>query len=267
MQIPLKLGRGIEDRDRRGGTKVAVINERLAQIHFPNQSPIGRRFRVDAGPLAADYEVIGVVANTKFHALRRDFGPGFYAAWDQHQDEAEGMSFVIRMDRMSSSIAAAVRQAVADVDPAVPVLNLMTIEDHIDESLKQERLFAQLSTVFGLLALVLASVGLYGVRSYSVSRRTSEIGVRMALGASRAEITAWVMRETAGLTIVGVLIGIIAGLGATRLIRSMLYGLEPHDPAIFAGAAALLAVVAAVAGYLPARRASRVDPMVALRID
>jgi ABC-type antimicrobial peptide transport system permease subunit len=158
-----------------------------------------------------------------------------------------------------------VRQTVAEIDPAVPVLSLLTLEQQIDDQLKQERLFARLSTAFGLLALVLASVGLYSVRSYSVSRRTSEIGVRMALGATRGEIVTLVMRETAALTAVGIVLGLAVGYAVTGLIRSMLFGLEPHDPATFAGAAVVLAAVSAAAGYLPAQRASRVDPMVALR--
>jgi len=250
--------------------RVAVINETLARTFFPNQSPIGRRFRTVMGPDsggAQEYEVIGVAANTKFHALRRKFGPGFFVVWSQHVALLDSMSFELRTVGEPSAVAAAVRQAVAEIDPAVPVLSLLTLEQQIDDQLKQERLFARLSTAFGLLALVLASVGLYSVRSYSVSRRTSEIGVRMALGATRGEIVTLVMRETAALSAVGILLGLAVGYAVTGLIRSMLFGLEPHDPLTFAGAAVVLATVSAAAGYLPARRASKVDPMVALRQD
>jgi predicted permease len=270
MGIPIRMGRGIDERDREGGPRVAVINETLARTFFPNQSPIGRRFRTRMGPDvggAQEYEVIGVAANTKFHALRRKFGPGFFVVWSQHAALLDSMSFELRTAGEPSAAAAAVRQAVAEIDPAVPVLSLLTLEQQIDDQLKQERLFARLSTAFGLLALVLASVGLYSVRSYSVSRRTSEIGVRMALGATRGEIVTLVMRETAALAAVGIVLGLAVGYAVTGLIRSMLFGLEPHDPATFAGAAVILAAVAAAAGYLPARRASRVDPMVALRQD
>jgi predicted permease len=270
MGIPIRMGRGIDDHDREGGPRVSVINETLARTFFPNQSPIGRRFRTVMGPDAGgaqEYEVIGVAANTKFHALRRKFGPGFFVVWSQHAALLDSMSFELRTAGEPSTVAAAVRQAVAEIDHAVPVLSLLTLEQQIDDQLKQERLFARLSTTFGLLALVLASVGLYSVRSYSVSRRTSEIGVRMALGATRGEIVTLVMRETAALTAVGIVFGLAVGYAVTGLIRSMLFGLEPHDPATFAGAAVVLAAVSAAAGYLPARRASRVDPMVALRQD
>ena len=269
MGIPIRLGRAIDERDRQGGTKVTVINESLARKFFPNQSPIGRRFRVTAGPSQAtsEYEVVGVVANTKFHALRRELGPGFFAGWEQHVADLHSMSFELRTVGDPGRVATAVRQAASEIDPAVPVLSLLTLEEQVDAGLKQERLFAQLSTVFGLLALLVASIGLYGVRSYSVSRRTAEIGLRMALGATQGEIVALVMRETAGLTVVGIAIGLVGGFALTGLIRSMLFGLAPHDPATFAGAALILAAVAALAGYLPARRASRVDPMVALRCE
>jgi ABC-type antimicrobial peptide transport system permease subunit len=214
-----------------------------------------------------EYEVIGVTVNTKFDLLRRSFGPGFFAASAQHLSEMDGMSFAMRIAAETTPVAAAIRQAVAEIDPTLEVQSLMTLDEQINERLKQERLFAQLSTVFGLLALVLASVGLYGVRSYSVSRRTSEIGVRIALGATRGQIIALVMRETAGLTAAGVVIGLAVGLALSQLIRSMLFGLAPHDPATFAGAALILIAVAVIAGYLPALRASRVDPMAALRLE
>jgi len=269
MGIGIRLGRAIDERDREGGPRVAVINEALAATFFPNQSPLGRRFRTIVGPQAQmfEYEVIGVAANTKFDLLRRSFGPGFFAAWVQHPSEVDGMSFALRIASDITPAAAAIRQAVAGIDPAIEVQSLLTLDQQIDERLKQERLFAQLSTVFGWLALVLASVGLYGVRSYSVSRRTSEIGIRIALGATRGQIIALVMRETAALTAAGVLVGLAAGLALSQLIRSMLFGLAPHDPATFAGAALVLIAVAAAAGYLPALRASRVDPMAALRLE
>jgi predicted permease len=270
MRIPIRLGRAIDDTDREGAPRVAVINETLARTFFPNQSPIGRRFRVPSGPpgsVAFDYQVIGVAANTKFHSLRRAFGPGFFAPWTQSTFFPDRMTFELRTAGDPTTIAAAVRQTVNQVDAAIPVMNLLTIDDQVDAQLKQERLFARISTAFGVLALILASVGLYGVRSFSVSRRTPEIGIRMALGATRGEILALVMRETASLTIAGVVIGLAAGLALTGLIRSMLFGLAPTDPATFAGAALTLAAVAVVAGYLPARRASRVEPMVALRYE
>jgi predicted permease len=269
LGIALRLGRAIDERDRENAPRVAVINEAFAAMHFPNQSPIGRRFRTVIGPQAQmfEYEVIGVAVNTKFDLLRRSFGPGFFAASNQHLSEMEGMSFALRIATDKAAIAGAIRQAVAEIDPAIEVQSLLTLDEQIDERLKQERLFAQLSSVFGWLALVLASVGLYGVRSYSVSRRTSEIGIRIALGATRGQIIALVMRETGGLTAAGVVIGLAAGLALSQLIRSMLFGLAPHDPATFAGAALVLIAVAAVAGYLPALRAARVDPMAALRLE
>jgi predicted permease len=269
LGIQIRLGRAIDERDREAGPRVAVINEALAATFFPNQSPLGRRFRTTIGPQAQvfEYEVIGVAVNTKFDLLRRSFGPGFFAASQQHLSEVEGMSFALRIAGDKAPVAAAIRQAVGEIDPAIEVQSLLTLDEQIDERLKQERLFAQLSTVFGWLALVLASVGLYGVRSYSVSRRTSEIGIRIALGATRGQIIKLVMRETAGLTAAGVVIGLAAGLALSQLVRSMLFGLAPHDPATFAGAALVLIVVAAVAGYLPALRASRVDPMAALRLE
>jgi ABC-type antimicrobial peptide transport system permease subunit len=175
------------------------------------------------------------------------------------------MAFEIRTMGNPTAIAGAVRRAISDIDPNVPVFELSTEEEKIDGLIRQDRLFAGLSGIFGVLALLLAAIGLYGVRAYAIARRTPEIGIRMALGANRGTITQMVLRETGWLALFGVGIGLTVAYGVTRYVESMLFGIAPRDLSTFALATLILTVVAGLAGYIPARRASKVDPMIALR--
>jgi predicted permease len=260
MGIPVLLGRGIEERDRVGAPRTAVINETLARAYFPHESPIGRHFLAEA----QDYEIVGVVGDSRYDRVRGAVFPSYFASYAQSPN-FRGFGIILRTFRSPNAVSRDVRRAIAEIDPNVPLSDLATVEQTIDRLLRQDRLFAGLSSIFGALALLLAAIGLYGVRAYAVARRTPEIGIRMALGADRGTITQMILRETGWLALVGVAIGLGVAYAVTRYIQSMLYGLAPRDFTTFASAALVLIIVAAIAGYLPARRASKVDPMIALR--
>jgi predicted permease len=263
MEMPILLGRGPGPRDDARAPKVAVINQTMARKYFGEQSPIGRRFGLGGPETSGQIEIVGVARDAKYTDLRRETPPTVYTPYQQ---ESPGqVNFAVRTADDPEALATSVREAVREVDENLPLFGVKTQSQQADESLAQERLFATLSSFFGLLALLLASIGLYGVMSYSVTRRTNEIGIRMALGAQRRDVIRLVLRETLLLVLIGLLIGLGTSLATTRLISSLLFGLTPNDPVTIALAALLLIAVATVAGYLPARRGSRVDPMVALR--
>jgi predicted permease len=263
MEMPILLGRSLSPRDDAHAPKVAVINQTMAGKYFGEENPIGRRFGLGGPETSGQIEIVGVARDAKYTDLRQETPP---TAYTPHQQETPGqVNFAVRTSGDPDALAASIREAVREVDRNLPLFDLKTQTQQAAESLVQERLFATLSTFFGLLALVLASIGLYGVMSYSVARRTNEIGIRMALGAQRRDVISLVLRETLLLVSIGLLIGLGAALATTRLISSLLFGLTPNDPVTIALAALLLIAVATAAGYLPARRGSRVDPMVALR--
>jgi predicted permease len=266
MGIPLVLGRTIGPEDTSVAPKVAVINETLAHRYFVDSNPIGRRFGGDA-KTSGDIEIVGVVGDAKYADLRREVPPTVYFPYLQQQDRLGPMHFEVRTVGNPMDMVTSVRRVVQSLDKNLPLMEVKTQTEQIDQTLFQERLFAKLSSFFGLLALVLACVGLYGIMSYAVARRTNEIGIRMALGAERHNILGMVMRETLIMVALGVAIGIPAALAATRVISSMLFDLKPTDPLTIAVSASAMIAVAAFAGYVPARRASRVDPMVALRYE
>jgi predicted permease len=261
MGIPVLLGRGIEAGDRAGAPRVAVINEALARAYFAHESPVGKHFRAQT----RDYEIAGVVRDSKWTRIREAAPPTFFVSYPQTQSNYRVFWVEVRTLGNPAAAASAIRRAVAEVDSNVPIFEMQTEEQAVDSLLSWDRLFATLSAIFGALALLLAAIGLYGVRAYAVARRTSEIGIRMALGADRGAIAQMILRETGWLTLFGVALGLGAACAVTRYVQSMLYGIPPRDFWTFAGAAAVLTAVAALAGYLPARRAARVDPMVALR--
>jgi predicted permease len=268
MGIPVILGRGIEDRDRAGAPLVAVINETLARTYFPNQSPIGRHFFSNhTQTKAGDYEIVGVVRDSRYNAIRRAPPPTFFMSYLQSDTDGGTMAFEVRTLGDPLTIAQSVRRAIAQIDANVPVFEMSTEEEKIDSMIRQDRLFAGLSMAFGVLALLLAGIGLYGVRAYAVVRRTAEIGIRMALGAGRADIARMILSETGWLTLASAAIGLGAAYALTRYIQAMLFGVAPNDFRTFAAATLILIAIAALAGYLPARRAAKVDPMVALRHD
>jgi predicted permease len=267
LGIPLLAGRDFGSQDSGGVEKVAVINESMARRFFGAENPLGRRFGFALPFRSGEIEIIGVVKDAKYKNLRETGRPMFYLPFSQAGTGYGQMTLVVRTAGNPLLIAAAVQREARALDPAMPMFQAETLAAQVDASLVQERLVATLSSVFSLLALLLACIGLYGVMAYDVARRTHEIGIRMALGASARRVVQLVLGETLRLVGIGVVIGLGVALAATRLVKSLLFGLQPHDPLIIGVAVFVLLAVAAVAGYLPARRASRVDPMMALRHD
>ncbi len=262
------FGRGIEERDIGGASRVAVVNETLARHFFGGANPIGRHFNPGTEhDMKNDYEIIGVVQSAKYADVREVPPPTFYIPYTLNPPRPGGMYFEVNTALNPSAMVAAVRTAVRQVDSDLPVFDLKTQDAQIDESLMQERLFAQLSGFFGALAVLLAGIGLYGLLSYAVTQRLREIGIRMAFGALPRDVLRLVIQQGIGLTLVGLAIGIAAALAFTRLIGSFLYGVQTTDPLTFFAVSLLLLVVAFLACYIPARRAMRVDCMVALRYE
>jgi hypothetical protein len=267
MGIPLLVGREIGPQDSANGQRAAVINQTFVRHFFAGANPIGKHIRDVYPGNPGDMEVVGVVADAKYNSLRENAPPRVYAplfnpVWDQ-----SAAIYEVRTFADPSAVSAALRQAVQETSASLPAIEINSMGGLVDESLQTDRFIEQLAAAFGLLALLLASIGLYGVMAYTVVRGTHDIGVRLALGAEPGNILRHVLGETLGLVLVGTAIGVPAAICATYFVRSMLYGVGLADPFAIAFAAALLAGVAALAGFLPARRASRVDPMVALRYE
>jgi predicted permease len=262
LRIPLLLGRSFTARDTESAPKVVIVNQTLARRFFGDQNPLGRRLAIGG---TNNIAIAGVVRDGKYKDVREKTPELVYLPFEQH---LEGwMNLTVRTVGDPAKVIAATRREVQSVDANVPVYNVRTLEAQLDESLSQERLVATLSSWFGAFALLLAAIGLYGVLAYSVTRRINEIGLRMALGAERGGIIWMVLREALLLVSIGVAIGIPLAVVLARSVASMLYGLEPTDSLTISVAAGILFVVAAFASYLPARRAARVDPMVALRYE
>jgi predicted permease len=263
MGIPLVLGRCFGPQDTDKSPKVAVITETMAQRFFPNSAPLGQHFGIN-GPASLDeIEIIGVVKDSKYISLNEAWRPMAYYPHSQRGDALN--NFVVRFSGKPDAVIPNVRSAIREVNHNFPIDEVVSLTEHIGRSLIQQKLIAKLAAFFGLIALLLACVGLYGVMSYAVARRTSEIGIRMALGAQSRQVLWLVLREALTLVLIGVVIGWIASLAATQTASSLLFGLEPNDPITITLATLLLLTISVLAGYLPARRASRVDPMVALR--
>jgi len=262
MGIPLLLGRDFTPQDNQQAPNMAIVNQTLAQRFFPNQNPLGRGIIVDG----VETQIIGVARDAKYGGIREAIPSLVYLPYLQNRPALPAeMSFVARTVGDPNASIAAIRQAAQSIDRNLPLFNVRTQSELIARSFVKARLFATLSSFFGLLALALISIGLYGVMSYTVARRTHEIGIRMALGAQSGNVLRMVMGESLLLVSLGLAIGLAAALATTRLIAGMLFGLTPTDPMTIALATLLLLAVAALAGWLPARRAARVDPMVALR--
>jgi predicted permease len=273
LGIPLLKGRYFTDDDRKGSQAVAIIDENLAKAYWPNEDPIGKQLRNgDNTPWAT---IVGVVGNIRFTtlageeqsgAITMSSGKGSYY-FPVYQSQAP-FGFVIAKTAGNAVAAdSAIRQVVHDVDANLPVSDAKTMETRISESLGPQRFATNLLAVFAGLAILLAAVGLYGLISYSVAERTNEIGIRMALGAQPVDVLAMVLRQGAKLALAGAAAGIVAGLLLMRAMQSVLYGVSAADPVSFAGAAILLLFVALLACYVPARRATRVDPIIALRYE
>jgi predicted permease len=266
LGIPFIAGRDFGPQDSRESQEVAVISESVARHFFGAENPIGRRFTpyTDSPP---QIEIIGVVRDAKYKSLREPSGPMFYMPYAQFGPASGSMTLVVRTAGDPVPIAVAAQREARTLDPAMPRYEAETLAAQLDVSLTQERLVATLSSVFGLLALVLVCVGLYGVLAYDVARRTHEIGIRMALGANARQIVRLALGETLWMVGIGIVIGLGATWAATRWVASLLFGLQPQDPLTIGLAVLVLLAVAAVAGYLPARRATRVDPLVALKYE
>jgi predicted permease len=265
LGVPVLAGRDFDARDVQGAPKVAIVNETLAKYFWGSESPLGKRFGF-ARDDKIDIEVVGVVKDGKANNMRETVPRMVYVPLDQ-QNEISGLAVYARTNMPEASVAPALRQAVARLDSTLPVYNLKTMQAQISESLFVDRMVAALSAAFGLLATMLAAVGLYGVMSYSVARRTREIGIRLALGAPRRRVLGMVLREVGLLGAWGLGLGLPIALGLARLLRAQLFGLPPHDPLTIASATVLLACVTLLAGLVPARRAMRVDPILALRYE
>ena len=265
MGIPLMAGRVFTPQDfslpSNSPWKPAVINEAFAHSFFKDQNPLGRRITA-VGHQGTSQEIVGIVGDTKFRALRSEIAPTLFVPAG-----AGEAVFEVRTAVDPRIVIPAVRGIVSQLDSNLPLLSINTQSDEIDRSLFQERLMARLSSLFGGLSLLLACVGLYGLLSYEVALRTREIGVRMALGARPSDVLRFVVGQGVGLSAAGAMLGILGAFGATRYLRSLLYGVRPFDPFTFLSVALLLALVAVAACYIPARRASRIDPMVALRYE
>ncbi|HEV2351857.1 MAG TPA: ABC transporter permease, partial [Terriglobia bacterium] len=265
--IPLPLGRTIGDRDTEAAPKVAVVNRAFANKYLGGANPIGRRLGFGGRKGRSDIVIVGVVGDVRYGELRHEAPPTVYVPYNQHLDTLDAMNFEVRTAGDPKNWIGAVRQTLQGLDRNLPMFDAKTQIEQINQATFQERLFARLSSFFGLLALTLACVGLYGIMSYAVARRTNEIGIRMALGAGRHSILAMIMRETLVMVAMGVALGIPAALAATRVISSMLYGLKATDPLTIMASVSVMIAVAVFAGYLPARRASRVDPIIALKYE
>ena len=263
--IPIVSGRGLTVGDNQTALRVAVINKTLAKSMYPNRNPVGQTV-VSCDASAKPMEIVGVSADAKYSEIRGAVPPTIYIPFAQADDMSlTSRTFEIRTAASMASIVPKLRAVVRRFDKDLPVLDVRTQTEQIDAILTTERLFALLTSGFGVLALILASIGIYGVMAYTVSRRTNEIGIRMALGAQARTVLAMVLGETSLLAVAGIAAGLLGAFAATRLVASMLFGLKPDDPATFAAGAGLLFLVALIAAIIPAWRAAKIDPMIALR--
>lgn len=268
LGIPILAGREFGPQDTPTSLKVAIINESMAKFYFGHANPIGRKMWIDNQEHKDQpMEIVGVARDVRDHTLRGPVQRRFYVPTGQALDAIYAINFEIQTAGKPQDLTEPVRKAFAALDANVPVSRIRTLDELVDSSISKDILVARLSTFFGLLALVLACVGLYGVMSYTVSRRTREIGVRMALGAQRTQVLGMVLNEGLKLVLIGIMVGIPVALLASRVFSSMLFGLSPADPLSMLTVIAVLGGVATLAGLIPARRATKVDPMIALRYE
>ncbi|HQR35073.1 MAG TPA: ABC transporter permease [Blastocatellia bacterium] len=272
MQIPLLAGRGLTSRDDANSPRVAVVNQTFANKYFPNESPIGKRFAFD--PQKPDeIEIVGLVKDAKYTRQRDDVPPTAYTSWRQELRSMGNATIEVRTAGDPTNSIAAVRQVMREVEENLPLVNIRTQIEQAETTLRMERLFAKLMTLFGLLAQQLASIGLFGVMAYAVSQRTHEIGIRMALGAERSDVLKMVMRQGMILALLGILLGLIGSYVLTKYLESwmnlskMMFGVKLNDPLTYGVIALGLTLIALVACFIPAWRATKVDPMIALRYE
>ena len=267
LKIPVLLGRDFNERDVVGAPKVGIVNQKFVKRYFGGADPLGRHLGMGIDPgTKLDIQIVGVVADTKYESMRDEIPYELYVPSDQ-KDFATGETVYVRAPGEPTQLFNSLRAAVREVDPNVPMYDMRTLDNQMQISLLTERLLATLSSIFGCLATLLAALGLYGVMAFMVARRTREIGIRMALGAGRSSVVWMVLRETLTLTGIGVAIGLVGAYGVTRLIQTQLFGVQPTDLLTMAAASLGIAAVTALAGYIPAKRATGIDPMSALRFE
>jgi predicted permease len=268
LKLPILLGRDIGEQDTANSARVTVVNQKFVDHYFPNQNPIGQKiFWDDDRYRDKPMEIVGVVGNALDRELKDKIEPQHYMPISQIDEPSGVFRYAIRTANDPKAMTEAVRNAIKEVDPALPVDNIRTLDSLIDNTINNEIIIAKLSSFFGILALVLASIGLYGVMSYMIAGRTRELGLRIALGAQRGTVLGMVMKECMILVAIGIVVGIPSAIAVSRVITSMLYGLKPYDPLAMTTVVILLSIVGAFAGFIPARRATKVDPMVALRYE
>jgi predicted permease len=266
LGVPLTLGRDILDSDRDGSPRVCIVNESFARLFFAGRNPLGMRVSsAEDGRERVTYQVVGVARDAHTQGLRGDVKPRYFVAGLQHLSQMRNPTYLIRTAAATSALAGTVRRTIERADASLPILSISSVEEEMIPLTAQDRTTARLAIVFGVVALTLAAIGLYGVLSYGIARRTSEIAVRIALGAQRRRVVSMILGETALLVAAGLALGGGLAYAATRLIASRLYGVALQDPLTMVAAIAALLLVALGATYLPARRASRLDPLVVLR--
>jgi predicted permease len=268
LDTTLIAGRPFGPDDRLGAPEVAIVNESFARKYFAGANPIGRTFQLVMAPgdPQPHYQIVGLVRDTKYNDLREEFGPIAYFASTQETESSPFLDFIVRSDMTLSSLTPTLTRSIREIAPGATVA-YDTMRTYVRDSMVTERLMASLCGFLGLLAMLIATIGLYGVMSYMVSRRRVEIGIRMALGAEPQSVVRMVLGESGVLLGVGVVIGVALAIAATRWAASLLYGLKPWDPVSLAAAIGALAIVSLLAAWIPARRASRLAPTLALRAE
>lgn len=281
LKIPLKKGRFLDAHDTNAAPWVVVVNEAFVRKFFPGEDPIGRQLRLRFDPYPTDEDrnrqIVGVVGDVKQYGLGREAPPFIYTSFLQQPDVYPGGAIVahlwqdlaIRVSPMThaADLAKPIKQIIAELDPDQPVTALTTMQYVLDRSMGDARIYLRLLSLFAAIAIFLAGIGIYGVMSYFVSQHTHDIGIRMALGAHPQDILNWVARLGVKIILIGIVIGVGLAIGVTRLISSFLFGVSPTDPLTYLAVALALTVIACLACYIPARRATKVDPMVALRYE
>ena len=263
LRIPISLGRVVDTGDTAASTPVAVVNQTFVKEYFPGTNPVGQHIEHGAPFKAPGAEIVGVVGDSKFFGLREEPKPMVFYPLSQKNDHS--FELVLRTAADPNGIASEVRSALKQINSRLPILEEQTLNDQIEDSLRQQKMITSLYSMFGLLALLLASIGIYGTLAYAVAGRTAEIGTRMAIGAQKSHVISLVLRDLVSVLLVGLLLGVVVAFGATRWIQSFLFGVKPLDPLAFSASALLITGIALFAGYLPARRAVKIDPMRALR--
>jgi len=264
LGVPLLSGREFTASDVVGALKVAIVNEAFAKKFNLGREAVGKRMAVGTGEL--DIEIVGLVGNTKYADVKQEIQPVFFIPY--RQDSTAGrLNFYVKTALPPEQVLRTIPSVIRQLDPTLPVENLKTMPQQVKENVFLDRMIGTLAATFAALATLLAAVGLYGVLAYTVAQRTREIGVRMALGANTRTVRGMVLRQVGRMTLIGVVIGAAAAVGLGRAARSLLYGLEGHDPGVFAIATIFLSLVALGAGLIPAVQASRVEPMQALRYE